>query len=94
MTYTQAIEESLAVSLRHGYPAPIFRQMWRADPSMRMLENMMKQPDIQTGLKRMAELGLLKHSVEQVVIDYSLNREAVVAAEWRLRMVKQQRRRA
>ena len=88
MTFQEAIEISLVKSLEKGYPAPLFRRMWKADPSMYMLENMMRAPDIQTGLHKLAELRLLRYSVEQVVIDYSTNREAIQAAQWRLRMVK------
>jgi hypothetical protein len=88
MSYKDAIELSLVKSAEHGYAATIFRVMWRADPSMNMLEGMVKSGSIQTGLKRLAELNLLQHSVEQVVIDYSTNQEVIAAAKWRLMMVK------
>jgi hypothetical protein len=92
MTFKDAVELSLVLSTRKGYPATIFRLMWKADPSMHMLEGMVKQGSIQTGLTRLANLGLLKHSVEQIVIDYSTNREAVTAAQWRLKLVQAQRK--
>jgi hypothetical protein len=92
MTFKDAIELSLVKSTAKGYPATIFRLMWRADPSMTMLEGMVKSGSIQTGLTRLCDLDLLQHSVEQVVIDYSSNREAVQAAKWRLKLVQARRK--
>lgn len=84
----QIVEHGIRVCIENGYVPTRFMEMWRADPTLSMLERMVITGDIQTGLSRLAELDLLDYSVEQMVIDHSNNRSIIAAAVWRLEQVR------
>ena len=85
------VAESLRLSIKRGYKAGHFIEMWMANRSERTLERLVISGEIQSGFARMVEIGLIDWSMEQGVINFAplfTNPEVVDAAKFRLNLVK------
>lgn len=80
------IDESIRLSVAHGYQPTIFQRMRRDYGTLDTIERLVRSGDIQSGFKRLKELNLLEWTIEQAVIQFSdeFTRDASECARWRL----------
>lgn len=80
------VDESIRVSREHGYDPHIFMGMRERHGTVGAMERLMQSGDIQSGFKRLRELGLLEWSVEALILRFpdEFSEGARQAADWRL----------
>lgn len=80
------IDESIRLSAKHGYHPTAFIGMRHRYLTVGAISRLVVSGDIQSGFKRMQELGLLKWTIEEAVLRFpnEFSKEVRQAAEWRL----------
>ncbi|UWU68201.1 hypothetical protein [Bradyrhizobium sp. NC92] len=81
------IDESIRISAKHDYHPTAFVGMRARHGTVEAIKRLVSQGDIQSGFRRLKELGLKEWTIEQAVINFPgdfPNRELREAARWRL----------
>ena len=80
------IDKSIRVSIEHGYHPTVFMEMRTRHGTAGAIDRLVRSGDIQSGFKRLRELGLLEWSIENAVLKFpdDFSTEIRDAAEWRL----------
>lgn len=83
------INDTIRLASEHGYHPTAFIDMRRKYKTIPAIEKLVQTGEIQSGFKRLAELGLLEWTIEAAVIKFPVefSRNARACAEFRLRMV-------
>ena len=63
------IDESIRVSVANGYTPTIFQRMRRGG-TVEAIERLVKSGDIQSGFKRLKQLGLLQWTIEAAILQF------------------------
>jgi hypothetical protein len=81
------IDESIKRSKERGYNPTIFQGMRHQHGTLQAIEKLVQSGDIQSGFKRLKELGLLEWSIESAVVRFpsEFSRNARECSQWRLR---------
>lgn len=84
------VDEGLRLGRERGYCPTTFEGMRRSHGTVEAISRLMVSGDIQSGFKRMCELGLREYSMENVVLMFPENFKKPVreAAAWRLGQVE------
>lgn len=89
-TLEEFIKETLRISAEHGYYPTEFISMLNRDNNVRVtIKKLVKSGDIQSGFKRLCELGLKEYTVEAAVLKFpeGFTAAEIEAASWRLSQV-------
>lgn len=81
------IDESIRISAKHDYHPTAFVAMRTRHGTVEAIRRLVSQGDIQSGFRRLKELGLKEWTIEQAVLkfpDEFPSRELQAAARWRL----------
>lgn len=80
------IDKSIRVSREHGYSPTIFMDMRGRHGTVGAIDRLVRSGDIQSGFKRLKELGLLEWTIESAVLKFPDEFSAQIreAAKWRL----------
>jgi hypothetical protein len=83
------IDETIRVSREHGYHPTVFIGMRARHGTIPAITQLVESGDIQTGFKRLKDLGLIDHTIEAAVIRFAdeFSRQTRECAEFRLRVV-------
>lgn len=95
-TPEQSFEEKVRAALvechRLGYHPSDFEGMLATASAARVTEKLVQSGEIQTGLKRLAQMGRLDLSVESIMLELEFSSlfstQLREAAQWRLNQVK------
>lgn len=84
------IDETIKLAQQKGYHPTTFIAMRKRHRTVPAISRLVVSGEIQSGFKRLRELGLLDWSIEAAVMKFpeEFNREVLEAAEWRLRQAK------
>jgi hypothetical protein len=84
------IDESIKLAKAHGYNPTVFQGMRRQHGTLQAIEKLVQSGEVQSGFKRLKQLGLLEWSIESAVTKFptEFTRHARECAEWRLRQVQ------
>jgi hypothetical protein len=84
------IDRMLELAKPRGYVPTIFISMRRQYGTIDAIERLVQSGDIQSGFKRLRQLGLLERTIEAAVTKFpnEFSRHARECAEWRLRQVR------
>jgi hypothetical protein len=88
------IDEAIRISSQHKYYPTTFMNMRRTHGTVGAIERLVISGDIQSGFRRLKELGLLQWTIEQAVLTFSNdfpNPEVRKAAQWRLDQARRER---
>ena len=88
------IENLKTTAAKHGYRPTELMDTIRRHKLKPAIEKLVCSGDIQSGLERLHQLGLLHLSIESAVLKFhkEFSEEARKCAEFRIRMVKEQKR--
>lgn len=80
------IDESIRMSRERGYSPTIFMNMRRQHGTVGAIDRLMRSGEIQSGFKRLKELGLSEWTIESAVLKFPDEFSAGIreATEWRL----------
>ncbi len=80
------VDEGIRRARERGYHPTAFVQMRERYLTVEAIRRLVRSGDIQSGFKRMKELGMLEWTLEQAVIQFPqhFNNQDIAAAEWRL----------
>ncbi len=80
------IDELLKRAGEHGYHPTIFIGMRHQLGTLQAIEKLVQSGDIQSGFKRLKEIGLIDWSIEAAVVKFpsEFTRDARQCAAWRL----------
>ena len=83
------VDETIRVSLAHGYNPTAFVSMRFKLGTVAAITKLVESPEVQSGFKRLANLGLLDHTIEAAVLRFpgEFPARARECAEFRLRIV-------
>jgi hypothetical protein len=83
------IDDTIKVSHAHGYNPTVFISMRFKFGTVAAITKLVESPDLQSGFKRLKELGLLDHTIEAAVIRFpqEFSPPTRECAEFRLRIV-------
>ncbi len=90
-SFQARIRAALLECHRIGYHPSDFESMLDSSPAVRVARNLVMSGNLQSGLKRLAQMGRLDLSIESIVLEeefqplFSLAHRA--AAQWRLNQV-------
>jgi hypothetical protein len=90
------VDECVAKARLAGYEPRIFVSMRGRHSTLVAMEKIVQSGDIQSGFKRLAELGLAKEwSIEACILKFKseFSKDAIECALWRLKQLKKKRRR-
>lgn len=84
------IEEAIKKAKAHGYTPTAFMAMRSQLGTVSAIEKLVQSGDVQSGFKRLEQLGLLEWSIEAAVAKFPIEftRQARECAEWRLKQVQ------
>ena len=84
------IDEGIRLARHNGYHPTTFIGMRERHGTTLAISRLVVSGDIQSGFKRLRDLGLLDWTIEAAVMRFpeEFNREVREAAEWRLREAK------
>ncbi|RWD31336.1 MAG: hypothetical protein EOS22_04765 [Mesorhizobium sp.] len=87
-------DASISAATAKGYNPTEFRKMRQRYGTLEAMRLLVTSGDIQTGFKRMQEVGLLDYSLEAGVLRFAdefgvFKRELKQAAAWRLRLLEE-----
>jgi hypothetical protein len=85
------IDETIKLAKARGYSPTIFVGMRRQYGTIEAIERLVQSGDIQSGFKKLRQLGLLDWTIEAAVIKFSneFGKHVRDCAEWRLAQVKE-----
>ncbi|MGJ5205035.1 hypothetical protein [Bradyrhizobium sp. HKCCYLR20261] len=81
------IDESIRISTEHNYHPKVFVAMRSRHGTIEAIKRLVSQGDIQSGFRKLKELGLKEWTIEQAVLNFPgefRSRELQDAARWRL----------
>ena len=83
------IDETLKLAKAKGYNPTVFVAMRHQYGTIEAIERLVQSGDMQSGFKRLRQLGLLDWTTEAAVAKFSaeFSRNARQCAEWRLQQV-------
>jgi hypothetical protein len=64
------VDEGIRLSKQSGYHPHVFVRMRQQHGTIRAIEKLVRSGDLQSGFKRMAEIGLLDWSIEEAVVRF------------------------
>jgi hypothetical protein len=64
------IEESIQRWAEHGFHHTVFIQMREAFGTVRAMQTLVEEPDFQSGLAKLATIGLVDRSLEAAVLKF------------------------
>lgn len=84
------IDESIRLSKTHGYYPTAFERMRSQHGTAPAIAKLVESGDIQSGFKRLKDLGLLDWTIEAAVTKFpgEFSRATLECAEWRLRQAR------
>jgi hypothetical protein len=84
------IDESIKRAKERGYHPTVFQGMRSQYGTIDAIERLVQSGDIQSGFKRLKELGLLEWSIESAVVRFpsEFSRNALQCARWRLEQAR------
>jgi len=84
------VDETIRVSHAHGYNPTVFVSMRFQLGTVAAITKLVESPDIQSGFKRLATLGLLDHTIEAAVLRFpsEFSTRTRECAEFRLSLAK------
>lgn len=84
------IDEAIKLAKQHGYKPIIFQGMRRQYGTLEAIERLVQSGDVQSGFKRLNQLGLLDWTIESAVTKFptEFTHNARECAEWRLQQVQ------
>ena len=87
------IDETIRLARQKGYHPTAFIAMRQRHGTVPAISRLVVSGDIQSGFKRLRELGLLDWTIEAAVMKFpaEFNREVWEAAKWRLEQAKEGR---
>lgn len=88
------IDETILRAKERGYNPTIFQGMRRQYGTLLAIEKLVQSGDVQSGFKRLEQLGLLDWTIEAAVTMFpsEFTRHARECAKWRLEQVREGRR--
>lgn len=88
------IDETLRLSKERGYNPTIFVGMRHQHGTIDAIERLVQSGDIQSGFKRLKQLGLIDWTIEAAVIKFAaeFSHNAKQCAEWRLAQVRPEKK--
>ena len=88
------IDKSIELAKERGYNPGIFIGMRRQYGTVDAIERLVQSGDLQSGFRRLNQVGLLDWTIESAVIKFSteFSRNARQCAEWRLQQVQRNRK--
>jgi hypothetical protein len=80
------IDNGIRVASKHGYHPTVFIGMRQRHGTVGAISRLVVSGDIQSGFRRLQQLGLLEWSIEEAVKRFpdEFSKEVRGAAEWRL----------
>jgi hypothetical protein len=83
------IDKTIELAKARGYVPTIFIGMRRQYGTLEGIERLVQTGDIQSGFKKLAQLGLVDWTIEAGVIKFAeeFSRHAKQCAEWRLKQL-------
>jgi hypothetical protein len=84
------VDETIRLAKEHGYNPTVFQSMRRQHGTIEAIEKLVQSGEVQSGFKRLKQLGLLDWSIESAVMKFptEFSRNARQCAEWRLKQVQ------
>ncbi len=84
------IDETIRLSREHGYHPTTFITMRQRHGTIGAISRLVVSGDIQSGFRRLNELGLLDWTIETAVTKFpdEFSRDVRQSAEWRLTQAK------
>jgi hypothetical protein len=84
------IDEGIRLAKARGYNPTVFIGMRHQHGSLEAIERLVQSGDIQTGFKRMEQLGLLDWTIEAAITKFpsEFTHNALQCAEWRLEQAR------
>lgn len=83
------IDETIRVSAEHHYHPTTFISMRQRHGTVEAINRLIVSGDVQSGFKRLKELGLLDYSIEAAILKFphEFPRSSQECAEFRLRII-------
>jgi hypothetical protein len=80
------IDESVAISRKHGYPPVAFERMRRQIGTLATIKKLVISGELQSGFKKMQELGIIEWSLEQAIRNFpaEFSKAERECAHWRI----------
>jgi hypothetical protein len=90
------IDESIKISAKNGYYPTVFQGMRERHTTAGAIEKLLVSGELQSGFKRLQDLGLLQWSIEVAVLKFPdrFSENAKQCAEFRLREARNHGRRS
>jgi hypothetical protein len=84
------IDESIRWSVANGYVPTLFNRLRRHFGTVAAIEQLVQSDDVQSGFKKLRDLGLLEWSIEVAVLKFPerFSKSARECSELRLRAAK------
>ena len=84
------IDRTIELAKERGYNPTVFRGMRAQHGTLEAIERLVQSGDVQSGFKRLKQLGLLEWTIEAAVMKFptEFTRNARQCAEWRLQQVQ------
>jgi hypothetical protein len=84
------IDEALRLSKERGYNPTVFVGMRHQHGTIDAIERLVQSGDLQSGFKRLKQLGLIDWTIESAVTRFpaEFSHNAKQCAEWRLQQVR------
>src|SRR5262245_27624452 len=84
------IDETIKRAKECGYNPTVFQGMRRQYGTLDAIERLVQSGDLQSGFKRLKQLGLLEWSIESAVVKFSseFSKNALECAQWRLQQAR------
>lgn len=84
------MDEAMRLSKERGYNPSIFVGMRHQHGTIEAIERLVQSGDLQSGFKRLKQLGLIDWTIKSAVIKFpaEFSHNAKQCAEWRLQQVR------
>ena len=84
------IDKTIELAKERGYNPTVFRGMRAQHGTVQAIEKLVQSGDVQSGFRRLKQLGLLEWTIEAAVTKFptEFTRNARQCAEWRLQQVQ------
>jgi hypothetical protein len=85
------IDETIRIAREHGYHPTAFIEMRQRHGTMDAIARLVESGDVQSGFKRLQQLGLLDYSIETAVLKFptEFTKASRDCAEFRLRVARE-----
>jgi hypothetical protein len=80
------IDDSIAISIKHKYHPTTFKRMREEYGTVDAISRLVVNGEIQSGFKKMSELGLIEYTIESAVLKFpnQFTKNVQKCAKWRL----------